>query len=154
MRFRTTSPAGLLFWTGQNTSASAPSDFLALGFTDGVLQFRYNLGGGEVVISYNGSNLVDGQWHSIRAQRDKQDGYLEVDHRWIVEGSSPGKFSVLNTNKELYLGGALDTSLLTFGKFLTGFTGCISDVKLAEEYNINLVKGAHSGRNIQSCDIT
>ena len=44
-------------------------DFVALGFVDGSLQLRFNLGSGEALIGYNDSRLFDGQWHFIRVQR-------------------------------------------------------------------------------------
>ena len=36
--------------------------------------------------------------------RDEQDGFLEIDRTEIVEGSSRGTYTVLNTNKIVYLG--------------------------------------------------
>ena len=59
---------GLLFWVGKEQH-SAFSDFLSVGFIDSLLQFRYNLGSGDVTISYNATNFFDGGWHFIRMQR-------------------------------------------------------------------------------------
>ena len=69
MRFKAASPDGLLFWVGHDQPMLPAGDYLALGFRDGALQFRYNLGSGEAVISYNDTKLYDGRWHVIRAQR-------------------------------------------------------------------------------------
>ena len=66
---------GLLFWSGQELQWSGMEqvvsnfDFVALGFVDGSLQLRFNLGSGEALIGYNDSRLFDGQWHFIRVQR-------------------------------------------------------------------------------------
>ncbi|ESP03639.1 hypothetical protein LOTGIDRAFT_224298 [Lottia gigantea] len=141
---------GLLFWTGQDHMTTT-SDFIALGFRDGSLQFRFNLGSGEAVIGYNNSALFDGSWHFIRAQRDKQDAYLEIDGVEIVEGSSPGSYTILNTNKILYLGGMPDVSEKTLGIFSTGYSGCIKDVKLATDFKLKLIGHAQSGRNVNQC---
>ena len=59
---------GLLLWSGPDEMLPS-SDYIALGFVRGALQFRYNLGSGEAVISYNNSRLFDGRWHYIHAQR-------------------------------------------------------------------------------------
>ena len=48
---------------------TSSSDYLALGIQNGHVQFGYNLGSGEVVITYNESRIDDGAWHKIRAQR-------------------------------------------------------------------------------------
>ncbi|KAK6179410.1 hypothetical protein SNE40_011777 [Patella caerulea] len=141
---------GLIFWTGQNHMKTA-SDFIALGFRDGSLQFRFNLGSGEAVIGYNDSRLFDGSWHFVRAQRDKQDAYLEIDGIEIVEGSSPGSYTMLNTNKMVYLGGMTDVAEKTLGKFTTGYTGCIKDITLATDFKVKLIGHAQSGRNVNQC---
>ncbi|XP_041360084.1 pikachurin-like [Gigantopelta aegis] len=141
---------GLLFWSGQNSMTSS-SDFIALGFVNGGLQFRYNLGSGEAVIGYNDSRLFDGQWHFIRAQRDKQDAYLEIDGSEIVEGSAPGSYTMLNTNKILYIGGMPDVTQKTLGKFHSGYVGCIRGFVLATDFKVKLVSHAQSGRNMYDC---
>lgn len=68
MRIRAMGPEGLIFWTGEEKMTSS-SDFLALGVKDGHVQFSYNLGSGEVIITYNETRIDDGKWHKIRAQR-------------------------------------------------------------------------------------
>ena len=62
------SPSGLIFWSGPDEMLPS-SDYIALGFVNGALQFRYNLGSGEAIISYNNTRLFDGKWHYIHAQR-------------------------------------------------------------------------------------
>ena len=68
MRVRATSSNGMLFWTGEEKMSSS-SDYLALGLKDGHAQFGFNLGSGEVVITYNETRIDDGNWHKIRVQR-------------------------------------------------------------------------------------
>ena len=69
MRIKPQKKDGVLLWVSRDQPITTTSDYLALGFVNGALQFRYNLGSGEAVISYNDSKLFDGQWHHIRAQR-------------------------------------------------------------------------------------
>lgn len=142
---------GLILWSGKNYPLTSNSDFFALGFRDRALELRYNLGSGEAVIIYNGSNLFDGKWHSIRVQRDKQDSFIMVDNSQVVEGSSPGSYTILNTNQMLYIGGMADIFQNSMKKFSTGFVGCLKDMMLAEDYQFNLVEKAQSGNNIKSC---
>lgn len=141
---------GLLFWSGPDIM-QATSDYIAIGFKDGALQFRYNLGSGEAVISYNNSILFDGKWHNVHAQRDKQDGYLSIDGREIVEGTSKGSYTMLNTNNVLYLGGMPDVLQGTLRKFTSGYTGCIQDLVLDDDFSLSLLQSADSGRNIVPC---
>lgn len=47
----------------------ATSDYIAVGLKEGALQFRYNLGSGEAIITYNGTSLYDGLWHNIHVRR-------------------------------------------------------------------------------------
>ena len=39
----------------------------------------------------------------------------------------------------------------TLKKYKSGFVGCISNVTLATDYTIDLIKQAASGQNIQQC---
>lgn len=141
---------GLLFWVGKEQH-SAFSDFLSVGFVDSLLQFRYNLGSGEVTISYNATNFFDGGWHFIRMQRDKQDGYLLVDNQYVVEGSSPGVFVSLNTDKKVYIGGMPDIVHHTRRRFKNGFKGCITDVTLGTDMKLDLINEADVGQNVWQC---
>ncbi|KAJ8884253.1 hypothetical protein PR048_016110, partial [Dryococelus australis] len=71
MRFRTTSGSGLLLWSGRRNMTSS-SDFVALGISQGLLHFRFNLGSGEVSIPYNFTVVSDGLWHRLKAVRSAQ----------------------------------------------------------------------------------
>ncbi|KAK0045472.1 pikachurin [Biomphalaria pfeifferi] len=151
LTIRPTDPDGLLFWSGEDLGQRSSRDFFALGFHARRLQLSFNLGSGEALIIYNETNLYDGQWHFIRVQRSKQDAYLEVDKKEIVEGSSPGSYTNLNTDSTVYLGGMPDVLEKTAGRFHRGFGGCISDLKLATDYDVKLVPQAYTGRNIGQC---
>ncbi|GFN77074.1 poly [ADP-ribose] polymerase [Plakobranchus ocellatus] len=152
---------GLIFWSSEDqafsskslSSSPSPStrDFIALGFHGGGLQLRYNLGSGEAMIAYNDSRLFDGDWHFIRVQRDKQDAYIEIDRKEVVEGSSPGRYTSLNTNKIVYLGGMPDVKQATGGRFVSSFVGCVRSMKLATDYAVKLLTQSYEGVNIEQC---
>lgn len=44
-----------------------------------------------------------------------------------------------------------DIAQTTGKKFILGFVGCVRDITLAEEYDMEIVSGAQSGRNILQC---
>ncbi|KAK7495830.1 hypothetical protein BaRGS_00012820, partial [Batillaria attramentaria] len=150
-------PNGLLFWSGQDsythlsTDNVVVGDYIGLGFVDGSLQLRFNLGSGEALIGYNDSRLFDGNWHFVRVQRDNQDAYMEVDRREIVEGSAPGSYTMLNTNRVVYLGGMPNVAEGTGRVFTSNYEGCVKDMLLGTDLEVKLLQHAQSGRNILQC---
>ncbi|KAL4236805.1 hypothetical protein ACF0H5_005192 [Mactra antiquata] len=140
---------GLLLWSGPNV-IQATSDYISIGIKDGIIQFRYNLGSGDAIIISNVTNLYDGLWHNIHVKRDKQIGYLTVDGN-TVTGQSKGSYTMLNTNKILYIGGMTDVFHDTLHKYTTGYSGCMKDVIFDEDFMLNLLESADNGRNIIPC---
>lgn len=67
MRFRTHAADGLLLWSGRRGEGGG--DSLALGVRAGLLELRFNLGSGEVVLQYNATRVDDGLWHRVKAIR-------------------------------------------------------------------------------------
>ena len=65
---RVTAPSGLILWMGEEPMGM-DSDYIALGVDHGHAIMRFNLGSGELVMSYNATQINDGKWHVIRAQR-------------------------------------------------------------------------------------
>ncbi len=76
MRLKTTESDGLVFWTAEEEMTPS-ADYMAIGVKDGHVTLGWNLGSGEVVITYNESKINDGRWHKIRAQR-------LVKYRWYT----------------------------------------------------------------------
>jgi len=154
MKIKAKKPSGLLLWAGEKTMTPY-SDYLAIGLRGGRLEFRYNLGSGEVVIAFDNSTrrIDDGQWHKIRVQRNNQLGYLELDGTEVVEGTSPGSLKQLNVPNKLYIGGMAIDQLThgTLRKYSSGFWGCIKDVMLATDYKLDLMADAADGENIHQC---
>lgn len=150
LRFKTLTPDGLLLWSGRRET-SPSSDFVALGLDGGFVHLRFNLGSGEVIIRDNSSRVDDGRWHHIRAVRMEQEGSLAVDQGPVSMSMSPGSFTQLNTDNGLFLGGMTDILHLSFGKYSSGFVGCISQLTLATDFHLRLVSQADSGLNIEAC---
>ncbi|XP_011186312.1 uncharacterized protein LOC105214523 [Zeugodacus cucurbitae] len=137
LRIKTHSPNGVILWTGRQGTTEEDADFLSLGIENGYLHFRYDLGSGEVDIKFNTSRVSDGLWHRVRAFRDSQAGYLEIDGRKTTTQYSPGKLKQLNTDTGLYVGGIPNTIYFTRRKYANGIVGCISEIVLAGELKLN-----------------
>nr|XP_024216037.1 pikachurin-like [Halyomorpha halys] len=144
MRLRTTSPSGLILWTGRSDLSQASSDYLALGVKDGYLHMRYNLGSGETFIVFNDTKIDDGMWHRVKATRNEQEGSLTIDHGETVTSKSPGKLKQLNTNTGLYVGGIEEMEKSTHYKYHKGFSGCVSELTLNSDYHIKLTWSAET----------
>ncbi|XP_044277194.1 LOW QUALITY PROTEIN: basement membrane-specific heparan sulfate proteoglycan core protein [Varanus komodoensis] len=133
LEVRTGSPSGLLLWQGVEAGQSGKAkDFISLGLKEGHLVFSYQLGSGEANI-VSEDPVDDGEWHRVTALREGKKGFLQVDGEEMVTGESAGKNIMVNTRGPVYLGGAPDIRTLTAGKYVSGITGCIKNVVLANE---------------------
>ncbi|EDX15577.1 GD15430, partial [Drosophila simulans] len=137
LRIKTHSENGVILWTGRQGTTEEHDDYLSLGIEQGYLHFRYDLGSGEVDIRFNGTKVSDGLWHRVRAIRNSQEGYLEVDGRKTVTLRAPGKLRQLNTDTGLYVGGMPDVGYFTHQRYFSGIVGCISEIVLAGEMKLN-----------------
>lgn len=131
LRIKTHSDNGIILWTGRQGTTEEQDDYLSLGIEMGYLHFRYDLGAGELDIRFNGTKISDGLWHRVRAIRNSQEGYLEVDGRKTLTIRAPGKLRQLNTDTGLYVGGMPDVTYFAHQRYSSGIVGCISEIVLA-----------------------
>ncbi|XP_043919164.1 basement membrane-specific heparan sulfate proteoglycan core protein isoform X3 [Protopterus annectens] len=172
LEVRTTSPSGVIFWQGVETSEAAlhlhdtnepegesgkGKDFINLGLQDGHLVFSYQLGSGEANI-VSESPVNDGVWHKVIAVREYKQGSLQVDAQEAVRGESKGSNVMVDTKGSIYLGSPPNMTALTGGKYISGFTGCIRNLILLNakldhrpEQPIDLSVHAEAGRNAREC---
>ncbi|XP_062132511.1 uncharacterized protein LOC133843116 isoform X2 [Drosophila sulfurigaster albostrigata] len=147
LRIKTHSENGVILWTGRQGTTDEHDDYLSLGIEQGYLHFRYDLGAGELAIRFNGTKISDGLWHRVRAIRNSQEGYLEVDGRKTLTQHSPGKMRQLNTDTGLYVGGMPDVAYFTHQRYFSGIVGCISEIVLAGDklnFDPNTLGTAHN----------
>ncbi|XP_061402577.1 pikachurin-like [Musca vetustissima] len=138
LRIKTRSEHGVILWTAcVGTMDQDSDDYLSLGIEDGYLHFRYNLGSGEVDIRFNATKISDGLWHRVRAIRNNQEGYLEVDGRKSITLRSPGTLRQLNTDTGLYVGGLPDSVYFPRRRYTNGIVGCISEIVISGEFKMN-----------------
>lgn len=128
LHIRTVQPTGNLMY------ASGKIDFSILEIQNGVVQYRFDLGSGEGLISVTSIYVSDGQWHDIRLEREGNSGRLVVDGKHVAQGNAPGVNGVLNLqSSDMYLGAEVKQhpSVLGFEDVQLGFVGCMDDISLS-----------------------
>lgn len=130
--FRHENENGLLLYNGK-----PDGDFISIGIHEGYALFQYNLGSGPAYIRGH-RRLALFSWHTLVAYRDGLDGTLTIDDDPVVYGKSRGKYTGLNLNGDLFIGGHPNIDVIkrqtSHGR---GFTGCISQILIAgEKFNI------------------
>lgn len=128
LRVRTVQPTGNLMY------AAGKIDFSILEIQNGVVQYRFDLGSGEGLISVTSIYVSDGQWHDIRLEREGNSGRLVVDGKHVAQGNAPGVNGVLNLqSSDMYLGAEVKQhpNVLGLEDIQHGFIGCMDDVNLS-----------------------
>jgi len=115
---------GLLLYSGDITKAI---DFISLSIVNSHVEFRYNLGSGNVRIVSDVVTLFE--WHTVVARRSLQFGSLTIDNGVYYNGTSIGTTNQLNIIGFLYLGGVDSYSAVSRSIGVTsGFIGCIDEL--------------------------
>ncbi|KAG8179390.1 hypothetical protein JTE90_003646 [Oedothorax gibbosus] len=102
--FKTTEPNGLLLYLDDG----GLGDFFELKLVDGVIRFRFNLGGGPM-LAHVGKSLHDGEWHQVEISRSPADTTVRVDE-WASGKAMRGeekeaRFGNFSGNSFVYVGG-------------------------------------------------
>uniref|UniRef100_A0A8B9JQW6 Laminin G domain-containing protein n=1 Tax=Astyanax mexicanus TaxID=7994 RepID=A0A8B9JQW6_ASTMX len=132
VRFRTSSPDGLLFL------AAGDNDFLWVALHSGHIQVRLELGSGEHTLrSEKATPLNDLLWHTIELQHDEHHVTLAVDKTCHGTLQIPGPDLELSIQEGLYVGGlgSLDKLYLFKEMCPVGFRGCMDEV-FFNEHNL------------------
>lgn len=132
-------------------------DFLCLSLTSGFVQLRFNLGNDTHVLqSPNRVDSLGRTWHTVRAGRVGQRGFLSLDDSEVRENVSVG-MTTLDVETDVFVGGVSTLSLVstdaTEGE-PTGFTGGIRELLLDGRELELTEKGAVSGVNVGDWDGT
>lgn len=114
---------------------------------------QYNLGSGSVRIA---SDAIDKnkEWHTVRAGRQRKEGYLYVDSQ-KQNGQSPGSLSGLNLNTPLYVGGLpAEVQMPNVVNFRRGLQGAIYGlaIRFGERTHRNPFIKLAASKNISNPD--
>lgn len=130
LRLRTVQLSGnLLFSAGK-------IDYNILEINNGALQYRFDLGSGEGMVSVASIFVSDGQWHEVKLDRKGNSAKLNVDHKHTAQGSAPGVNGVLNVQtNDLFFGAEVrdHPRVIGFEDVQRGFMGCMDEIMISEE---------------------
>ncbi|XP_055371961.1 fat-like cadherin-related tumor suppressor homolog [Condylostylus longicornis] len=122
--------------TGNLMYAAGKIDYNILEIVNGVVQYRFDLGSGEGLISVSSIHVTDGEWHEIKLERERNSARLMVDGKHVAQGNAPGVNGILNLqSNEFFLGAEVrpHPSVLGFEDVQRGFIGCMDDIKMSRE---------------------
>ncbi|XP_006029235.2 laminin subunit alpha-2 [Alligator sinensis] len=124
---QTEAESGLIFYMARINHA----DFATVQIKNGLPYFSYDLGHGNTSTML-AKSINDGQWHTIKIARNKQEGILTVDG---VSNSttSPKKADILDVVGMLYVGGLpINYTTRRIGPVVYSIDGCIRNFKMTE----------------------
>lgn len=126
-------PDGIILFNGQDLD-SASRDYVFLGLKHGHVVYRFELGGGPMIISSTSPIEMD-TWVSIKISRHFKNGSLSVMNQGeTIKSSAPGKFIGLDLKGQLYIGSVPDFSSISGVTGVDkGFKGCISLLKVGSK---------------------
>ncbi|XP_066290627.1 fibropellin-1-like [Branchiostoma lanceolatum] len=159
MVVRTTQDNCLLLWLGDPQGVG---DFLSLGFYQGQLELRFNLGGGIAEITASAVNINNGQFWKVLLDRRDREGQLTVTGLDGTElqftSMSPGGAVGLNAvNNNLYIGGHPSPAVqVSAGRYTSGLVGCVASLEFPQDNGadlqaVDLQQGATGGLDISNC---
>lgn len=128
MRIRTVQPTSTLMF------AAGKVDYNVLEIVNGVVQYRFDLGTGEGIVTVSSIYVSDGQWHEIRLERDRNSCRLLVNGKHVAQGNAPGINGILHLqSSDLYFGGEVRAhpTVQGFEDIQRGYIGCIDDIHLS-----------------------
>ncbi|XP_065069977.1 pikachurin-like [Rhopilema esculentum] len=146
--FKSNASSGLILWKGQKFGM-LKGDYISLSLIEGYLVCRYNLGGGDVTLK-SGRRFDDGQWHRVLLLRESGNGEMRIDETLVGNAKAEGNYIMLNTDGDLYVGGADDIFTTTGSRHLHGLDGCIRNLKFGDHL-VDLIKDAESGHHVAQC---
>ncbi|XP_061546314.1 protein eyes shut homolog isoform X4 [Phycodurus eques] len=154
MQFQPLSPGGILVYAAQHLGDRA-GDFFCLSLTSRFVQLRYNLGDGlHVLQTITRVDLHTGSWHTVKAGRICQQGFLILDGKEVRHNVTEG-MSTLDVATNIFVGGVSSLSSVSADAIEgepTGFTGSIREV-IVNGLELELTeKGALSGANVRDSD--
>ncbi|XP_062556294.1 fat-like cadherin-related tumor suppressor homolog isoform X3 [Armigeres subalbatus] len=129
LRIRTVQPTGNIMYS------AGKIDYNILEIVNGVVQYRFDLGSGEGMVSVTSIFVSDGLWHEVRLERDSNSARVIVDNKHVASGNAPGVNGVLNLQSDdIFFGAEVKQhpTVLGFEDIQRGYMGCMDDIKLSK----------------------
>ncbi|XP_058123843.1 fat-like cadherin-related tumor suppressor homolog [Anopheles ziemanni] len=129
LRLRTVQPTGNIMYSAGKV------DFNILEVMNGVIQYRFDLGSGEGMVSVSSIFVSDGLWHEVRLEREGNSAKVFVDGKHVAQGNAPGVNGVLNLQSDdIFFGAEVKQhpTVLGFEDVQKGFIGCMDDIRLSK----------------------
>ncbi|KAK3926655.1 Neurexin-3, partial [Frankliniella fusca] len=155
LSFKTRSPNGLLFYTGEG------ADYLNLALKDGGVILSMNLSNGRVELSVrpNRVRFDDNAWHTVVVHRRVQvistvttfcHVTMNVDGVYTDRSHTAGSVTILASSR-VFVGGSDDTLALPGSKQDSNFVGCLRKVEFsADSMRLSLIEMARTGQKLIS----
>lgn len=146
--FRPEEANGLLIFNGQKRGNG---DYISLSLRDRYPEFRFDFDGKPIVIRAEYPIKLN-DWHTIRVNRFRRDGFMQVDDQHPVAFPTLSASSSLDLVEDLYVGGIPTWDMLSENAIShkTGFVGCISRLTLQGTI-MELMKDAKIKEGITPC---
>ncbi|XP_052863350.1 basement membrane-specific heparan sulfate proteoglycan core protein [Anopheles cruzii] len=140
---------GLLLYSAQRRPHE---DFIALSLNAGYPQFRFRFGG-ELVTLQPDQPVRRGEWHTVKVNRVRNNGFLLVDDQAPVNFPERLRFHGLNLDDHLFVGGVpnFDSVPANALDSREGFVGCISRLKLNDR-EVQLYEDAITTVGLTACE--
>ncbi|EAA44666.5 AGAP003656-PA [Anopheles gambiae str. PEST] len=140
---------GLILYASQRRPNQ---DYISLSLRNGYPQFRFNFDGQQVVLQPE-KPVHMGQWHTVKVNRVRNNGFLLVDDQTPVNFPDRLKFYGLNLDDHLFVGGVpqFDQVPASAVEYKEGFVGCISRLKLNDR-EVQLYEDALETVGITTCE--
>lgn len=147
--FRPARPDGVLLYNGQRRGSG---DFVAISLNDGYVEFRMDLGKQPIIVrSKNPVSMND--WHTVKVNRVRKDGYIIVDNEEPVSFPAHLRFQGLELEENLYIGGVPrpEDMAAHASSPRTGYVGCVSRLILGNR-EVSLKKEFLHQEGVTSCE--
>jgi len=146
--FRPEEENGLILYNGQKRGSG---DYISLSLNNRYPEFRFDFDGKPMIIRAEEPVALN-EWHTVRVNRFRRDGYMQVDEQHPVAFPTLSQISPLDLIEDLYIGAVPNWDMLPDDAVEqeVGFVGCISRLTLQGKI-VELMKEAKYKEGVTSC---
>lgn len=138
--------SGVLFAVHSNNQ----KDFVLLQMVDGNVKFSVDNGAGIIAVTVSAGNLCDGQWHTVKAVKNKNVLSLVVGSASNL-AIGRGGVTATDTANPLYVGGVPDPGQTRAVESLDQFVGCVRYLQINSKLQNLADSRVHGDVHLNSC---